>query len=97
MLQTLPDQYAFAPDADIARLRAELFRGQLDDSMILTLLDISSATLSRYIAQGLPYCRLGRRRLFDIEATREWILSHQIKNAPARRRGRPRKRPIGTE
>jgi hypothetical protein len=87
------EQYSCVPDEDVARLRYELFREQVDDSMLLALLDVSSATLTRYIGQGLPFYKLGRRRLFDLPTVREWILSHQLtaKNAPARRPGRPRK------
>jgi hypothetical protein len=84
------EQYVFGGDADIARIKGELFRGQLDDSMIQAALDISTPTLNRYVSNGMPCYRIGRRRLFDIEAVRYWMLSHQ-QNAPARSRGRPRK------
>jgi hypothetical protein len=86
----LPEQYTFAPDAEIERIKAELFRGQLDDTMMKACLEISGATLERYISQGLPFYKIGRRRLFDIESSRHWILGHQ-KNGPSRRPGRPRK------
>jgi hypothetical protein len=87
----LPEQYTFAPDPDIARIRSELFRGILDDTVVKACLEISGATLGRYISQGLPFYKIGRRRLFDIAAVRHWLLSHQQKSAPARRAGRPRK------
>jgi hypothetical protein len=87
----LPEQYTVAPNSEIARIKAELFRGQLDDTMMIAGLEISRATLERYIGQGLPFYKIGRRRLFDIEAVRHWIASHQQRNAPARGRGRPRK------
>jgi hypothetical protein len=88
------EQYAWGGDADIARIKAELFRGQLDDSLILAAFDISRATLERYVAAGLPCYRIGRRRLFDVEAIRHWMLSHQVKNSPPRPRGRPRKHAV---
>jgi hypothetical protein len=82
-------QNTVAPVHDIARVRGELFRNQLDDAAVKAALDISRATLERYVQSGLPHYKLGRRRLFDIEAVRGWIVSHQQVNAPARPRGRP--------
>jgi len=75
----------------VERVRAELFMGQVNEAMLMAALKISKATLERYKANGLPHYRVGRRPLFDIEAVRGWITSHQQKNAPARPRGRPRK------
>jgi excisionase family DNA binding protein len=74
----------------IAALKAELFSRQLDNGGIKAVLGISDPTLERYIGNGLPNYKVGRRRLFDIDAVRSWMLSHQ-QNAPARRPGRPRK------
>jgi hypothetical protein len=86
-----PIQYIATNDDDIARLRAEIFRGQLDDSVLCEVMGWSTRTLQRQIANGLPHYKLGSRRLFDIDAVRYWIVSRQeIKNAPARKRGRPR-------
>jgi excisionase family DNA binding protein len=84
-------QDTVAPVHDIARVRGELFRNQLDDVAIKAALGISRATLARYVQSGLPHYKLGRRRLFDTEAVRSWIASHQIKNGRPRRPGRPRK------
>jgi hypothetical protein len=71
-----PIQYIATTDDDIAQLRAEIFRGQLDDSVLC----------------GLPYYKIGRRRLFDIVAVRHWVTTRQeVKNAEPRRRGRPRR------
>ena len=86
-----PIQFIATTDDDIAQLRAEIFRGQLDDSVLCEAMKWSSRTLERNIAAGLPFYKIGRRRLFDIEGVRFWVLSRQeAKNAPARRRGRPR-------
>jgi transposase len=55
-------QDTVAPVHDIARVRGELFRNQLDDVAIKAALDISRATLERYVQSGLPHYKLGRRR-----------------------------------
>jgi len=87
---TAPIQYIATSDDDVAQLRAEIFRGQLDDSVLCEVMQWSSRTLERAIATGLPYYKIGKRRLFDIEAVKFWVLSRQeVKNAPARKRGRP--------
>jgi hypothetical protein len=86
-----PIQYIATSDDDIARLRSEIFRGQLDDSVLCEVMRWSIRTLQRQIANGLPHYKLGSRRLFDIEAVKYWVVSRQeVKNAPARKRGRPR-------
>jgi hypothetical protein len=79
---------------DIPALRAELYRDQLTDAAMMAVLDISSWTLDRYVRAGMPHFKVGRRRLFDLQTVRGWLLSHQHQvNAPARRPGRPRGRP----
>jgi hypothetical protein len=89
---TAPIQYIATSDNDIAQLRAEIFRGQLDDSVLCEVMEWSDRTLSRAIADGLPYYKIGRRRLFDIVAVRHWVTSRQqTKNSPPRKRGRPRR------
>jgi hypothetical protein len=89
---TAPIQYIATSDNDIAQLRAEIFRGQLDDSVLCEVMEWSDRTLARAIANGLPHYKIGKRRLFDIEAVRFWVISRQeAKNAPPRLRGRPRR------
>jgi hypothetical protein len=89
---TAPIQYIATTDDGIAQLRAEIFRGQLDNSVLRQAMGWSSRTLERAIADGLPHYKIGRRRLFDIEAVKFWVLSRQKhKNAAPRGRGRPRK------
>jgi excisionase family DNA binding protein len=90
-----PIQYIATTDDVIAQLRAEIFRGQLDDSVLCEVMKWSTRTLERAIANGLPHYKIGRRRLFDIEAVKYWVVSRQeTKNAPARKRGRPRLTPL---
>lgn len=60
-----PNQYIATSDDVIAQLRAEIFRGQLDDSVLCEAMGWSSRTLARAIADGLPHYKIGRRRLFD--------------------------------
>jgi hypothetical protein len=87
-----PNQYIASTDDVIAEIRAEIFRGQLDDSVLCEAMGWSIRTLGRNIAAGLPHYRIGRRRLFDIVAVRHWVGSRQeAKNSPPRGRGRPRK------
>jgi hypothetical protein len=87
-----PIQYIATSDDDIAQLRAEIFRGQLDDSVLCEIMEWSDRTLARAITNGLPFYKIGRRRLFDINAVRHWVTSRQeAKNSPARKRGRPRR------
>lgn len=75
---------------EVASIRNAIFADVIDDDAACAVLGIGSATLGRYIADGMPYFKLGRRRLYDVAELREWVLSHR-QNAPARRPGRPRK------
>jgi hypothetical protein len=87
-----PIQYIATTDDDIGQIRAEIFRGQLDDSVLCEVMGWSDRTLARAIADGLPYYKIGRRRLFDVVAIRHWVTTRQeAKNSPARKRGRPRR------
>ena len=52
---TAPIQYIATSDDDVAQLRAEIFRGQLDDSVLCEVMQWSSRTLERAIATGLPH------------------------------------------
>jgi hypothetical protein len=89
-----PIQFLATNDDDIAQLRAEIFRGQLDASVLCEVMQWSSRTLERAIAAGLPHYKIGKRRLFDVEGVKFWVISRQeVRNAPARGRGRGRKHP----
>jgi hypothetical protein len=75
---------------DVTRARNAIFADVIDDKTARAALNISEPTLDRYIKDGLPHFKIGRRRLYELAALRVWVLSHQ-KCAPARPQGRPRK------
>jgi excisionase family DNA binding protein len=86
------DQYTAVDEAELAEMRAQLLNGMADDSTLSTMLGVGSQAINRYINnEGLPYIKLGRRRLFDIAAVNVWLRNRPLQNAPPRGRGRPRK------
>jgi len=87
------DQFIAVDDPELAALRQQLLNGLADDSALETMLQVGPGAINRYVAQGLPYIKLGRKRLFDIAAVNVWLRSRPQQNAPARGRGRPRKHP----
>jgi hypothetical protein len=76
------------PTSDIDAMRAQLFAGTADKPQMCEILDVSERTLERYVAAGLPFCRLGNQRRFPIQQGRDWLLNNVRSRAP-RRRGRP--------
>jgi hypothetical protein len=73
--------------------RAQIFDGLVDEDTLRAILGedekpISSRTLARYVARGLPYTQYGRDRWYPIEGAREWVLQHGRSRTP-RTRGRP--------
>ena len=67
------------------------FDDLLDDAQMLAAWPggpICLRTLDNRINEGLPYLKVGKRRLFRIDAVRAWLLSHEIDRTP-RRPGRP--------
>jgi hypothetical protein len=84
------DQITAVDDAELAALRQQLLNGLADDSALETML-VGKQAIDRYIGDGLPFIKLGRKRLFDISAVNVWLRSRPHQNAPARGRGRPRK------
>jgi hypothetical protein len=90
------DQFTAVDDAELQALRQQLLNGLADDSALVTMLGVGPQAINRYIAnEGLPFIKLGRRRLYDIAAVNVWLRSRPQRNAPARGRGRPRKLAIG--
>jgi hypothetical protein len=85
------DQFTAVDDAELAALRQQLLNGLADDSALETMLGVGKQAIDRYIGDGLPFIKLGRKRLFDISAVNVWLRSRPHQNAPARGRGRPRK------
>jgi hypothetical protein len=86
------DQFTACTDAELDAVRQQLFNGLADDSAMETMLGVGDQALDRYVHQGMPYIKLGRKRLFDIAAVNIWLRSRPQKNTPPRGRGRPRKR-----
>jgi hypothetical protein len=89
------DQYTAVDDAELAALRQQLLNGLADDSALETMLGVGKQAVDRYVNEGMPYIKLGRRRLFDIPAVNVWLRSRPQHNAPPRGRGRPRRSAVG--
>jgi len=85
------DHFAACTEAELEAARQQLFNGLLDDSTLETLLKVGPQPINRNMKQGLPFIKLGRKRLFDIAAVNVWLRNRPQQNAPARRRGRPRR------
>ena len=85
------EQHYVITDVEREALRQQLLNGLVDDSVIEELLDVGKGGIDRYIGAGMPYLKLGRRRLYDVAAVNVWIRNRPLLNAPARGRGRPRK------
>jgi hypothetical protein len=83
------EQHYVITDAERAALRQQLLNGLVDDSVMEELLDVSKQTLDRYVAAGMPYLKLGRKRLYDVPVCNVWLRNRPQRNAPARGRGRP--------
>jgi hypothetical protein len=86
------EQHFVITDAEREALRNQLLNGLIDDSVIEELLDVGKGAIDRYIDAGMPYLKLGRKRLYDVAAVNVWIRNRPQKNAPGRGPGRPLKR-----
>jgi excisionase family DNA binding protein len=42
-------------------------------SDVREMLHISKTTLTKYIKEGMPHIRLGKKLLFEMEAVEKWI------------------------
>jgi hypothetical protein len=92
LTNSAPEQFIATTDDVIEQLRSEIFRGQLDDGVLCEVMGWSDDALKNAIAQGLPFYRIGRRRLFDVVAVRFWVISRQeVQNGAARKRNRSRR------
>jgi hypothetical protein len=85
------EQHFVIDNTEREALRQQLLNGLVDDSVIEELLEVGKGAIDRYIGAGMPYLKLGRKRLFDITAVNVWIRNRPQENGPARGRGRPRK------
>jgi len=74
-----------------ADARAVLFEGLVDQPTLMRVLDRTKRTIDRYEADGLPFVKFGSRRLYDLAAVREWIISKysDSRSREPRRPGRP--------
>jgi hypothetical protein len=87
------DQFTAVSDAELEAMRQQLLNGLADDSALETMLEVGPQAVNRYVNQGMPFIKIGRKRLFDIAAVNVWLRSRPQQNSPARGRGRPRKHP----
>ena len=85
------EQHYVIVDAEREALRQQLLNGLVDNSVMMELLDISKPTLDRHVGAGMPFLKVGRKRLFDISVCNAWIRNRPQQNAPARRPGRPKR------
>ena len=65
--------------------------GLVSRAKLALQLDVNQRTLMRWEHEGLPVIRVGKLRLHDPAAVRNWIISHQSRKDEPPRRGRPRK------
>lgn len=65
--------------------------GWADRSGIARELQVGERTVIRYEEQGMPVIRVGKKRWYDRDAVRAWLLSHQVNQREPNGRGRPRK------
>lgn len=66
---------------------AELLEGYLDRATLAAQLNVSERTLIRYEGErdGLPSLMLGGRRLYRLEAVRQWLQRRERTPNPSRR------------
>ncbi|WP_157784719.1 hypothetical protein [Sinorhizobium fredii] len=67
-----------------------LLQGYLDRPSLAKELRCSERTIIRYenLPDGLPSLMLGGRKLYRVEAVRQWIASQERRPNPTRRAGR---------
>lgn len=74
---------------------ADLLAGFVPGDQLAGALGKSERTIDRLVNQpdGLPYVKVGRTRLFNIDSVRDWLIARETQRNPkdAPRRGRPRK------
>lgn len=60
----------------------------LNRSQLAEQLGVCERTIARYEAlpDGLPSVKLGGRKLYRIEAVRDWIAAREVRPNPTRRR-----------
>jgi hypothetical protein len=68
--------------------------GLLRRDEIAKQLDCVERTIIRYERMGMPFIAVGKLRLYDPTAVREWLLS-QTRRPSVPRRGRPRTNTAG--
>lgn len=70
----------------------ELLDGYLDRATLAAQLNVSERTLSRYESErdGLPSLMLGGRRLYRLEAVREWLQRRERMTSPVKRGPKPK-------
>lgn len=59
--------------------------GYIDKSELARQLGVSERTVDRYtdLPDGLPFVKLGRRRLFDVAQCRQWLADRTITRNPS--------------
>ncbi len=78
------------PDIANAIIPSTILAGLIDEEECARQLKCSVRTAARYRAAGMPFIPLGKKVLFDLNAVREWVMSHQRRHGVPKR-GRPNK------
>jgi hypothetical protein len=98
MSQTMPRQRLHAPpvaskhddEEYVKAWRKDLMRGLATTEQLRQILGyVNIRSIYDLCDLGLPWVQLGRKRLFDREAVREWVYTRQSKPRP-RSPGRPK-------
>jgi predicted DNA-binding transcriptional regulator AlpA len=74
-------------DNDGATAAGSVLFGWVEQIDLARQLDVSEATLRRWMAQrtGPPHVKIGRRVIYNVESVREWLRSREVN--PKRKRG----------
>lgn len=64
----------------------------MTDEELAGELNVTTRTISNYVAAGMPVIKAGRESYFEPEAVRQWFLSRGQRREPVRRGRPPNKR-----
>jgi hypothetical protein len=79
---------------ETAVVKSKLLDGLLTEADLEAETGWTYRTRLRREAEGLPVIKLGATKFYPADKVRDWILSRVREHAPARGRGRPRKKAV---
>jgi hypothetical protein len=74
----------------VVAVRDRLFEGKVDTPTLMAVLRKKQRSISRMIAHGLPYTRIGHENWFDLDEVKAWLGRSSKRCGPPRGPGRPR-------